>query len=315
MRSYKGGTFAARLLVFVCFAILSCYAVPRSLTVSPTSISFGSVALNSVLSRTVTAQNTGALSVTVSSTTLSAAGFATSGLALPITLPPGQSLTFQVLYAPTNVGSNTATLYLRKPNGGVLASVALNGSALATAQAADTAPPIVVVTSPANAAVLSGTVTLSASASDNVGVTDVQFYVGSTAIGPLLTAAPYSFSWDTTTVSNGYGYVISAIAWDAAGNRTQSTGVTASVSNVVPAQHSATLSWAPSPSAIVGYYVYRSTQSGGPYVRMTGTPNASTSFTDTSVTGGGIYYYVVTAVDATGIESIYSNQTTAQIPY
>jgi fibronectin type 3 domain-containing protein len=64
---------------------------------------------------------------------------------------------------------------------------------------------------------------------------------------------------------------------------------------------------------IDGYEVYRSTQSGGPYSRITPSLLVVPWFTDTSVAAGQTYYYVVTAV-AGSIESGYSNETIATIP-
>ncbi|HZV81616.1 MAG TPA: Ig-like domain-containing protein, partial [Geobacteraceae bacterium] len=95
----------------------------------------------------------------------------------------------------------------------------------------DITPPKVTMTSPANNATLSGTVTISSSASDNVGVSLVEFYCN----GVLLYSSnmvPYSYSWDTTTVANG-NYAIVAIAHDNAGNITQSSSVTVTVNNGV----------------------------------------------------------------------------------
>jgi fibronectin type 3 domain-containing protein len=63
----------------------------------------------------------------------------------------------------------------------------------------------------------------------------------------------------------------------------------------------------------VGYNVYRSTVSGGPYARTSG-PDGSLSYTDTAVSAGKPYFYVVTAVEGTGAESKYSNQAIAAIP-
>jgi len=47
---------------------------------------------------------------------------------------------------------------------------------------------------------------------------------------------------------------------------------------------------------------------------LTGSPDASTSYTDNSVQAGQTYYYVVTAVDGSGNESVDSNQAQAVIP-
>jgi len=79
--------------------------------------------------------------------------------------------------------------------------------------------------------------------------------------------------------------------------------------------HSASLNWTASTSSnVIGYIVYRATQSGGPYTKLTTSPVAGTSYTDVTVQGGQTYYYVTTAVDSGGTESVYSNQATAVVP-
>jgi fibronectin type 3 domain-containing protein len=59
--------------------------------------------------------------------------------------------------------------------------------------------------------------------------------------------------------------------------------------------------------------VYRSTVSGGSYVRLA-SKVPDVSYTDTIVNSGRTYFYVVTAVDESGQESRYSNETRAVIP-
>ena len=78
--------------------------------------------------------------------------------------------------------------------------------------------------------------------------------------------------------------------------------------------HSATLSWSASTSSVVGYNVYRTTQSGGPYTMINNAPQPATSYADLTVQAGDTYYYVVTAVDSSGTESVFSNQVTAVVP-
>jgi fibronectin type 3 domain-containing protein len=77
------------------------------------------------------------------------------------------------------------------------------------------------------------------------------------------------------------------------------------------------LAWDPSSdSATVGYNVYRSQQSGTyPSTPLNGS-NVVTSaaFTDSSVQTGSTYYYVVTTVNANGLQSGYSNQVQATVP-
>jgi hypothetical protein len=96
-----------------------------------------------------------------------------------------------------------------------------------TAGGGDTVPPTV----SASESGASGTITLSASASDNVGVTNVEFYVDN-VLKASSNVAPYSASIDSTTLSNG-SHSLVARAYDAAGNSTNSTPVSFSVSNPV----------------------------------------------------------------------------------
>src|SRR6267378_2098735 len=96
----------------------------------------------------------------------------------------------------------------------------------------DTTAPTVSITSPASGATVSGTITVTASASDNVGVAGVQFQLDGVN-GVEVTAAPYSVSWNTTTASNA-SHTLTAVARDAAGNRSTSAPVTVTVDNVAP---------------------------------------------------------------------------------
>jgi fibronectin type 3 domain-containing protein len=81
-----------------------------------------------------------------------------------------------------------------------------------------------------------------------------------------------------------------------------------------PPPLSIALSWDASTSGdVVGYYVYRGTRSGGPYARLMNIPIPTTTYTDSSVSIGTTYYYVVTAVDGHGVESAYSNQAKATL--
>src|SRR5256885_62588 len=100
-----------------------------------------------------------------------------------------------------------------------------------TSASADTTSPTVSLTAPANGVTVSGTVTVSASASDNVGVASVQFQLDGANLGSLDTTSPYSVSWNTATASNS-SHALKAIAKDAAGNSTTSAAVTVTVSNV-----------------------------------------------------------------------------------
>jgi hypothetical protein len=95
----------------------------------------------------------------------------------------------------------------------------------------DPTPPTVSLTAPNSGASVSGTnVTLSANASDNVGVAGVQFKLDGSNVGAEDTASPYSISWDSTSTPNG-SHTVTAVARDAAGNTTTSSSVSITVSN------------------------------------------------------------------------------------
>lgn len=102
-------------------------------------------------------------------------------------------------------------------------------TAVYTENPIDVTPPIVTLTSPVNGALLTGSATLSANASDNKGVSRVEFYYNSTLIGSD-TVSPYSISWDTTLVPRS-NYSLTAKAFDAAGNLAVSPAVSVTVSN------------------------------------------------------------------------------------
>jgi hypothetical protein len=100
-----------------------------------------------------------------------------------------------------------------------------------TAAAADTTPPTVSITAPAAGIVL-GTVTVAAAASDDVGVAGVRFRLDGTDLGAEDTSAPFSLAWNSLLALNG-GHVLTAVARDAAGNTTTSSGVAVTVSNPI----------------------------------------------------------------------------------
>src|SRR5207249_1996229 len=94
----------------------------------------------------------------------------------------------------------------------------------------DATPPTVSITSPSSVSTVCGTITVTASASDNVGVAGVQFRLDGSDLGAEDASSPYSVSWDTSAVSNG-SHTLTARARDAAGNTATSSPVTVTVSN------------------------------------------------------------------------------------
>ena len=82
--------------------------------------------------------------------------------------------------------------------------------------------------------------------------------------------------------------------------------------------HTVTLSWTPAQQpaglTIASWNVLRGTNSGGPYTQLASVTGSTTSYTDTAVSSGSDYYYVVQSVDTQGVASADSTQVEAVIP-
>lgn len=99
-----------------------------------------------------------------------------------------------------------------------------------TTSACDTTAPTVSITAPADQATISGTQTVSATATDDTAVAGVQFKLDGTNLGNEVTSAPYNLTWTTSQVPNGI-HTLTAVARDASGNTATSPTVTVTVSN------------------------------------------------------------------------------------
>ena len=109
----------------------------------------------------------------------------------------------------------------------------------------DTLPPTVVITAPTLGATVFNQVTIFATASDNLGISGVQFFVDGVPLGTEAVSAPYEVVWDTTAVTPG-NYVLTAVARDFSNNTATSSPVSVTVVAPTPSlagQWSAPFSW------------------------------------------------------------------------
>ena len=97
--------------------------------------------------------------------------------------------------------------------------------------APDTTPPTVSISSPASGSTVSGTITVSATASDNVSVAGVTFKLDGVVIAAEVTTPPYLAPWNTQTSANG-SHSLTATARDSSGNQATSNSVAITVNNV-----------------------------------------------------------------------------------
>ena len=117
--------------------------------------------------------------------------------------------------------------------GRVNAAAAVAAAKATPAPVADTTAPTVAIANLVAGSTVSGLVSVSVNAADNVGVSRVDLKVNGTVVASDSTG-PYSFSWDSKGVANGMNNLV-AIAYDAAGNVATSSTVSVNVSNTVAA--------------------------------------------------------------------------------
>ena len=168
-----------------------------------------------------------------------------------------------------------------------------------------TATPVVVsITAPAANATVSGTVNVAATATSNVRISKVEFYVNG-SLKRTDTRAPYTYSWNTTTIANGL-YSLTAKAYDTAGKTGQSPAVAVTVSNGVTDTTAPTVSIT-SPAA-------NSTISGTACAAVSANDNVAVTkveyyvngWLDRTVTVSPFGYCVATTADFNGTHTMYA---------
>jgi hypothetical protein len=289
---------------------------PAVLSANPTSLSFGSVAIGSSQTLSETLTNSGGSALVISQITSNGPGFSFSGVTPPITLNPGQNFTFNAKFAPTTAGSSTGTISITSNASNPSLSLALNGSGVTNGQLAVN-PAIVSFGSVIVGNSVSQTGALTASNApvtiSSIWANSSEFTVSGISLPVTIPAGSMaSFTVAFAPQASGTASATLGFVSDASNSPTLQT---LSGSGVAPVQHCVALTWNPSTSSgVIGYNVYRGSVSGGPYTKMNTALEPGTSETDSAVQSGQTYYYVVTAVDSSGHESLFSNQVQAVIP-
>jgi PKD repeat protein len=145
---------------------------------------------------------------------------------------PDTSAPYSITWDSTTVAEGSHTLSAQASDtAGNTASAHTVTVTVSNEGGADTTPPTVTMTAPVDGATVTGTaVPVSADADDDVGVASVQFLLDDAALGAPDTSAPYSTTWDSTTVDDS-SHTLSAQASDAAGNKAAAHTITVTVSN------------------------------------------------------------------------------------
>ena len=152
-----------------------------------------------------------------------------------------------------------------------------------------------------------GSLTLSSASSSNSA-----FTIGGVTL-PLTLAAGQSVPFTVSFAPTATGTASANISFFTSSSTSASQTASGSGAAV---QHTVDLSWNASTStSVVGYNVYRGTAAAGPFFKINPALNASMNYTDSTVQSGQTYYYMTTAVDSAGVESTYSNQAPAVVPF
>jgi hypothetical protein len=293
-------------------------APTSALTATPSSITFGNVVVGTESTQTIRLANSGTTNVTVSGLAPSVAAVSVSGLSVPLTLAPGKSANFTAAFKPTAASSVSGKITVTSNASDSSMPIVLTGTGESAVRQLTVSPTSVSFGNAAVGSSNSKQVTVKNTGNINanissVAVTGTGFSLSgsstSVALNPgqsetyTVNFAPKSAGSDTGMLSIASNAPSSPVKVGVSG-----TAVTSSTS------HSVALSWDRSSSTVVGYFVYRSSKPSGPYARVNSSADASTSYSDSTVAGGQVYYYVVTAVDSSNIESAHSNQVSVTVP-
>ena len=292
--------------------------VQAGLSVTPSSASFGSVVSGNTNSQTIQVKNSGTASLTISQATVTGTGFSLSGLAIPTTLGPGQSGNFNVQFAPKAAGSVSGSVSISSNAPNSPATVALSGTGVAASYTISVNPSSLSFGSVNNGSSAAQGFTVTNTGNSNVAISGVTATgagysivsgAGAVTLSPNQSASvSVQFAPSVAGTVGGSATILSNATGSNSSVALSGTGVAPSV------QHSVALNWGPSTTSVAGYYVYRSQVKGSSYARITASPIGGVSYADASVQGGQTYYYVATSVDASGTESVYSNEVSAVIP-
>jgi Abnormal spindle-like microcephaly-assoc'd, ASPM-SPD-2-Hydin len=269
-------------------------------------------------SQTIRVQNSGNAALSVNPVQVSGTGFSLSGLALPLNLSAGQSSTFNVVFAPQSAGSVSGNVVLTSndPNSPSTA-IPLSGTGSAATFVLNASSSALNFGSVILGSNNSQTVTLSNGGNSNINIQTISAsgagFSATGATAPLTLTPGQSVSLSIVFAPTGSGSITGSIqiSSNASGSP---LSITLNGTGVQPVSHSTTLSWAASTSVVVGYNVYRASVSGGPYTKLNTSLVSALTYADSAVQAGQTYFYVVTAVDSSGVESVFSNEATATIP-
>jgi hypothetical protein len=295
---------------------LSGTGVQPQIAVVPGSISFLNVSVGVTNTQSLTIKNTGTANLTVSQASLAGSSFAMSGMATPMSIAPGGSSTITLRFTPSSASSFYANLSLMNNSPSSPLVVPLSGTSVASLLQLSASPATLNFGSLASGTTSSKTVTLTNTGNSSVSISSIA--LSGAGFSPTSVALPLTLAAGQST---SFGVVFAPTA---AGSLSGTATVVSNASNSplviamtgagTTASYAVALNWTPSSTSFAGFNIYRGTQSGGPYTKVNPSLISTSTYNDTAVSVGQVYYYVATEQSTTGVESSYSSQVTATIP-
>jgi len=308
-----------KTVLFSLFALLAplSAAWAQHLDCDPCNDHYGRVEIGTSIRRYLVLKNTGSRALRIKSKSVTGAAFTLGDFAVPVTVAAGSSIKLPVIFSPVALGKNYG-------------NVTINSSAQNRQLRIDVHGVGVNATSPhlsvSPASLDFGTVTVGSSAKLPLTLSATNAPV--TISGARSDSSEFALSGLTVplTIASGRSVQINVKFAPTAGGA--ATGKLTFLSNAdnsptleslagqgqAAGSHRTDLSWNASGDPVIGYNVYRGGKHGGPYSQINSALDSSASYSDSSVSAGATYYYVVTSVSADDLESTYSNEVKVLIP-
>jgi hypothetical protein len=286
------------------------------ISANPTSVAFANVVVGNSNSQPITLQNNGTGTLTFSNIAVTGTGMTITGLSTSTTIAAGGSMNFNAIYTPTSTTAVNGSITLTTNGTPASLAISLSGTSVAATRLLGANPP----------SLSFGTVNVNSSdpltsiltnnGNSNVTISSVTvvgagFSASGVANGTILT--PGQTATLTVTFAPTTGGAVSGASVSIASNATGSpTAIPLSGTGQAASGSSVLLQWDASPTpGINGYNIFRATTSGGyGSTPLNPSPVSGLSYSDTSVTSGVKYFYVVTAVNSAG-NSVDSNEASA----
>ena len=310
-------TFPLVAIAWACFCLASATVAAQQLHCNPCGYQFGKVQIGTSSSYSFQLSNTGNKTLKITAKSLHGSAFSMGSFPIPMKLQPGASVALTITFTPTLKGYAVGNVTLTSNDPQSPTELHFHGTGFYPTAAELTVSPSSLnfgsvtlgstTTMQATLAASGAAVTISSDGSNSSEFAIVGLSLPATIqVGQNL-AVTVQFTPNASGKASGkVGFTSNAVD--------SPTVIQVSGTGVAQGSHSVSLTWNTGDGNAVGYNVYRGATQNGPFQQINTALDASTNYTDTTVSSGTTYYYVATEVNAQGQESGYSNEVMAVVP-